>query len=208
MPVRAVLFDLDGVLVDSYEVWFALLRALTVELGYPELSREAFRAGWGQGIQADVATIFTRQTVAELERIYAERFTDHLSHLAVADGVVDTFAALRARGLATAVITNTPAVMARALVDRAGATPDVLVGGTDVENAKPAPDMVLLASAKLAVDAREAWVVGDTSYDRDAARAAGAGFAGLGIDGDVRLARLADLLPALDRVTMLDRRDG
>ena len=60
MSAHAVLFDLDGVLVDSYEVWFALLRALTVELGYPELGREAFRAGWGQGIQADVATIFTQ----------------------------------------------------------------------------------------------------------------------------------------------------
>jgi phosphoglycolate phosphatase/AHBA synthesis associated protein len=199
MPVRAVLFDLDGVLVDSYAVWFALLEALTRELGYPVLTREAFRAGWGQGIQADVATIFTRQTVPELERLYAERFGDHLAHLAVAEGVAETFAALRARGLGTAVITNTPAVMARALVDRAGATPDVLVGGTDVENAKPAPDMVLLACAKLGVEADAAWVVGDTAYDRDAARAAGARFAGLGIDGDVRLARLADLPAALGR---------
>jgi HAD superfamily hydrolase (TIGR01509 family) len=198
MPVRAVLFDLDGVLVESYEVWFSLLRALTQELGYPALTREAFRAGWGQGIQADVETIFLRQTVPELERLYAERFGDHLAHLAVAAGVPETFAALRARGLASAVITNTPASMARALVARAGGTPDVLIGGTDVENAKPAPDMVLLACAKLGVAPGEAWVVGDTAYDRDAARAAGAGFAGFGIDGDVRLASLADLLPALD----------
>jgi phosphoglycolate phosphatase/AHBA synthesis associated protein len=198
MIARAVLFDLDGVLVDSYEVWFALLRALTVELGYPELGRETFRALWGQGIQADVETIFPRQTVPELERLYAERFGGHLARLEVAEGVPETFAALRARGVGTAVITNTPAVMARALVERAGGTPDVLVGGTDVANAKPAPDMVLLACAKLGVDAPAAWVVGDTAYDRDAARAAGARFAGIGIDGDLRLARVGELLAALD----------
>jgi HAD superfamily hydrolase (TIGR01509 family) len=194
MPaVRAVLFDLDGVLIESYEVWSSLLRALAAELGYPTLTREAFAAGWGQGIQADVETIFTRQTVPELEQLYADHFAAHLDRLEVAEAVPEVFAALRARGLRSAVITNTPAGMARALVARAGATPDVLVGGTDVVNAKPAPDMVLLACERLAVAPAEAFVVGDTEYDRKAAHAAGARFAGIGIDGELRFTRVAEV---------------
>jgi phosphoglycolate phosphatase/AHBA synthesis associated protein len=194
MPeLRAVLFDLDGVLIESYEVWLSLLQALAAKLGYPPVTREAFAAGWGQGIQADVATIFTRQTVPELEQLYADHFEDHLDRLEVADGVAEVFAAIRARGLRSAVITNTPAGMARALVARTGGTPDVLIGGTDVAEAKPAPDMVLLACRRLGVAPAAALVVGDTEYDRLAAAAAGARFAGVGIEGEVRFARVAEL---------------
>jgi HAD superfamily hydrolase (TIGR01509 family) len=194
----AVLFDLDGVLIDSYEVWFHLLAALADELGYPAVSREAFRAGWGQGIEADVQRFYPRHSVQELEALYAARFSDHLRHLSVMEGVGEVFGALRRLRVPTAVITNTPSVMARALVARAGATPDTVVGGTDVPRAKPAPDIVLEACVRLGVEPARAWVVGDTDFDRAAAEAAGARFAGLGIEGELRLARLSDLLPRLE----------
>jgi beta-phosphoglucomutase-like phosphatase (HAD superfamily) len=144
---RAILFDLDGVLVDSYAVWFHLLAALAEELGYPPIGAEAFRAGWGQGIEADVRDFFPRHGTAALERLYAERLGRHLEHLVVPAEVPAVFAALRARRMGSAVVTNSPAGMARLLLERAGATPDVLVGGTDVPRPKPAPDSVLHACA-------------------------------------------------------------
>ncbi len=52
--IRAVLFDLDGVLVDSYEVWFPLLNACARELGCPAIDRDRFRDAWGQGVQEDL----------------------------------------------------------------------------------------------------------------------------------------------------------
>jgi phosphoglycolate phosphatase/AHBA synthesis associated protein len=191
---RALLFDLDGVLIDSYEVWFSLLNGAARDLGYPAISREAFHASWGQGVEEDVRSFFTRHGVAELERYYHAHFGDHTAHLAVAAAVPEVFAALRRRGLPSAVITNTPNPLARSLVERAGATPDVVVGGSDVPRAKPAPDMVLEACSRLGVAPGESWVVGDSRFDRDAARAAGARFAGLGIEGDLALRDLADLL--------------
>jgi phosphoglycolate phosphatase/AHBA synthesis associated protein len=54
--------------------------------------------------------------------------------------------------------------------------------------------MVLRACALLEVSAAEALVVGDSRFDREAAGAAGTFFAGLGIEGDVRLDRLVDVL--------------
>ncbi len=59
VDLRAVLFDLDGVLVDSYRVWFHLLNGAAKELGYPPISPEVFQSCWGQGIEADVEKFFT-----------------------------------------------------------------------------------------------------------------------------------------------------
>jgi len=194
VDVRAVLFDLDGVLVDSYQVWFHLLNGAARELGYPPISPDVFRSGWGQGIEADVEKLFHRHSIAEIESYYGDHFCDHLEHLGVVPEVPRVFEALRQRSLRTAVITNTPAPVAWGMVKRAGAAPDLLVGGTDVPRPKPAPDMVLRACELLEIPAGEALVVGDSRYDREAARAAGACFAGLGIDGDVRIDRLVDVL--------------
>jgi phosphoglycolate phosphatase/AHBA synthesis associated protein len=194
LEVRAVLFDLDGVLVDSYRVWFHLVNAAARDLGYPVISPETFHSGWGQGIEADVESWFPRHSVAEIETYYSDHFRDHLEHLGVVPEVPRVFETLRERCVGTAVITNTPAPVAWDMVNRAGGTPDHLVGGTDVPRPKPAPDMVMRACELLEVPAGKALVVGDSRYDREAARAAGTVFAGLGIEGDVCLEQLADVL--------------
>ena len=194
VDVRAVLFDLDGVLVDSYRVWFHLLNGAARELGYPPISPDLFQSCWGQGIEADVEKFFNRHSVAEIETYYGDHFRGHLEHLGVVPEVPRVFETLRERSLRTAVITNTPAPVAWDMVNRAGGRPDLLVGGTDVPRPKPAPDMVLRACELLEIPAGETLVVGDSRYDREAARAAGTFFAGLGIDGDVRIDQLVDVL--------------
>lgn len=195
--LRAVLFDLDGVLVDSYEVWLHVMNDVARELGYPPIPRETFHESWGQGIEEDQRRFFPRHGVPEIEARYDAAFPAHLAHLGVAEAVPEVFRRLEALALPSAVVTNTPAPLARTLVARARARPDALVGGTDVPRPKPAPDMVLRACELLDAPPERALLVGDSRYDRDAARAAGVPFAGLGIDGDVRLEALADLLELL-----------
>jgi HAD superfamily hydrolase (TIGR01509 family) len=189
----AVLFDLDGVLIDSYDVWFSVMNAAARHFGYPPVTAEAFRESWGQGMEADRETFFPRHEVEELAAWYDAHFADHLEHLVVSPGVPALFARLHARGLPSAVVTNTPNPLARELVVRAGARVDAVVGANDVARAKPAPDMVLHACALLGVEPARALLVGDSRFDRDAARGAGVRFAGLGIDGDLRLERLEQL---------------
>lgn len=58
---------------------------------------------------------------------------------------------------------------------------------------KPAPDLLLAAAKLLGVPVGDCWMVGDTRFDAAAARAAGATFVGLGIDGDWRMAELSEL---------------
>lgn len=194
--MRALLFDLDGVLVETYTVWHAVINAFARERGYPQVSDEAMRAAWGQGVDADARTFFPGTPVADLEAFYNARFADHLDDLGVMPGAARVTGCIRAAGIPTAVVTNTPAPLARELLRRAGVKPDVLVGGTDVPRPKPAPDIVLRACELLGVLPGDAAVVGDSEFDRQAARAAGARFVGFRCPGDDRVEELAEL-PAL-----------
>jgi len=192
-PLRAVLWDLDGVLVDSYEVWFHLLNHTARAFGAAEISRATFEASWGQGIEADVERFFPKRTIAEVEAFYHAHFMDHAAHLRVDPAAGHVTRELRAHGLAQALVTNTPGPLAQDILRHAGLALDAVVGGTDVARGKPAPDMVLEACKRLAVTPGEALVVGDSRFDRQAAAAARVRFVGLRLAGDVRIERLEQL---------------
>ncbi len=192
--VRAVLFDMDGVLVDSFEAWLCLMNATALHFGYPPVGREQFRAVYGQPTEEDVRMFFPRHTVTEVEAFYDAHFTDYTQHIEANPDAAGVLAALRRMGVGVGVVTNTPSPLARRVLEGLDLAPDELVGGSDVPAAKPAPDMVLRACGLLGVAPAEALMVGDSTYDRQAAGAAGVRFAGLGIDGDVRLQRLGAVI--------------
>ena len=194
---RAILFDLDGVLIDSYWVWFHLLNHTARALGYPDISDDVYKATWGQSTTADRDRFFPRHEVSKVEAFYDAHYFEHLEHLRVPPEVPDVFARLKELELGSAVCTNTQSSLAVEIVKRAGATPTIVVGGNDVPRGKPAPDMLLRACELLGVPVDAAWMIGDSHYDRDAARAAGMYFVGLGYDGDRRIEELKELLSIL-----------
>lgn len=192
--LRAILFDLDGVLVDSYEAWFDLVNAVADQLGCRRVTREAYQASWGQSIDAD-AGFYPGYAPDEIERRYLAEFHRHTHRIKVNPDAGPVFDALKERGILRAVITNTPSPMARVVLSAARLAPELLVGGTDVTHAKPAPDMVIRACEHFKVDRAHVLVVGDSRYDKEASRAAGVRFAGYGgIQGDHTFAQLTDLL--------------
>jgi phosphoglycolate phosphatase/AHBA synthesis associated protein len=199
-PPRAVLFDMDGVLIDSFLVWYELLNHAARVLGYPEISRDLYQECWGQSTTADRDRFFPRHSVRDVESFYDEHYEEHLEHLLVPEGVPQMFETLHRRGIRTAVVTNTQRSLATLLVNRSGAAPETIVGGGDAPQGKPAPDLLLVACARLEIRPQEAWMVGDSVYDKEAARAAGVFFVGLGIDGDRRLRALHELADLVDGV--------
>jgi phosphoglycolate phosphatase/AHBA synthesis associated protein len=189
----AVLFDMDGVLIDSFVVWYELLNHAARVLGYPEISRTLYEECWGQSTAADRDRFFPRHSVRDVERFYDEHYAEHLEHLRVPKGSPEIIETLHEREIRTAVVTNTQRSLARLLVNRIGAAPETVVGGGDAPRGKPAPDLLLVACERLEIRPRDAWMVGDSVYDKEAARAAGVFFVGLGIDGDRRIACLHEL---------------
>jgi HAD superfamily hydrolase (TIGR01509 family) len=103
------------------------------------------------------------------------------------------------RGLRRAVVTNTASTLAPSLLGAGDLVRffECVACANLVPRSKPAPDLVLYALEKLGVAPHEAVMVGDSRYDRGAASAAGVRFVGLGLDGDVRIERLGELLAHL-----------
>ncbi len=182
-PVRglpaAVLFDLDGTLVDSEPVWDEALRELARWLG-GELSADARRATLGTNVAVSVgivhADVGRPDADPELsrKRLIAAAGTRFAAGLVWQPGARELIDAVRAAGIPTALVTNTERPLVRlALGDLVGRLFDVSVCGDEVEHAKPAPDPYLTAARLLGVDPGAAVAIEDSPTGTASAAAAG-----------------------------------
>ena len=175
MPnLRAVLFDLDGVLVDSHEAWFHLLNLAARHFRTPDVTRQRFDGSWGQGIDADLREFFPGCDAEKVARFYAKHLLDFDTHIHVEAGARETLCRLREAEIPRGVVTNTPTLLARDILAWAGliGMVDVTVGAEPEVPSKPAPDMILHACHELQVEPRHVLVVGDSRFDAEAAAAA------------------------------------
>ncbi len=196
MPVRAVLFDMDGVLVKSDEVWFRAVEEAGVRFRGRAVTREEFFPTFGQGTAADVEVFGLNTTRAALDAFYVESFVRHLDEMWVNPQAAPLLRALREKGLKTALVTNTVGPLAARILEVAKLTGffDSLATADRVRESKPAPDLLQLALKELGVSADDARMVGDSRYDREAAAAAGVRFIGMALDGEQRVEALGDVL--------------
>ena len=199
-PPRAILFDMDGVLVRSWEAWFRVVEdAGRLFRGSP-VTREEFAPTFGQGTAADVRVFKLNCTTAELDRFYFDNFKKHLGQMWINPDAKPVLEALKARGIRRGVVTNTVRALTEEVLKAAGVRDlfDSLSCADMVARAKPAPDLVLHGLSQLQLAPSDAWFVGDSKYDREAGKAAGVHFIGLDLDGgDRRIGSLRDLLATL-----------
>lgn len=195
MHTRAVLFDMDGVLVKSEEVWFRVVEAAGLRFRGRPITRDEFFPTFGQGTAADIPVFGLTVSVTELDAFYAAEFVKHLDAMWVNPDAKPLLTALRSGGVKTALATNTVGPLAEKILARADLSGlfDSLGTSDRVANAKPAPDILQLALRELALAPTDAVMVGDSRFDRQAAKSAGVRFVGLGIDGDARLEQLGAL---------------
>lgn len=199
MPPRAILFDLDGVLVKSERTWFRTVEEAGWRFRGSPVTLEEFTPNFGQGTRADVEVFRLGCTVEELDRFFTETFPRFAAEIWVDPHAAPLLRELRRRGLAIALVTNTVSTLAPTILRAAGIADafDLVACADLVARPKPAPDLPNFALARLGLSAGEAWFVGDSRYDREAAAAAGVHFVGLRLDGDRRIERLEELLGAL-----------
>ncbi len=218
IPFRAVVFDLDGTLVDSAADLMHASNALLAELGRPPVDLPAVRSFIGDGAAKLVERILAatgdlpepEETAAHVRRFLAIYEADPSSHSALYPGVADTLKALAGAGLTLGICTNKPMVATGRLLADLGIADlfAAVVGGDSFPSRKPSPEPVLGLLDRMGVRPEDTAFVGDNEHDVAAARAAGLarvlvlryGYARVPLDSlphDGILERFGDLTGAL-----------
>jgi HAD superfamily hydrolase (TIGR01509 family) len=225
--LTAVLFDMDGTLVETEPLWGEAMFELAAQLG-GRMSDDARAATVGTSMRVAMeilhADLGIRRTETELQAdaAWVESRTAELMAGGVAwcPGAPELLRSVRGAGLATALVTTTPRALAdivlRSIRDSLGEDPfDITICGDEVPARKPDPAPYLQAMDALNVEPGECVVIEDSRAGITAGLAAGAavlGVPGLTLRGDlvgVGVAELADLLGSQDLVLDLaDRTAG
>jgi 2-phosphoglycolate phosphatase len=175
---KAVLFDLDGTLLDSAPDMVAAIDAMRAARKQPPMRLAELRPHVSKGARAMVAAAFPQVDPAERERWIPE-FLDHYQrelgrHGAPFEGIEAMLAALEQAGTVWGIVTNKPEYLARQLMPVLGWEQRcaVLIGGDTLSARKPDPLPLLVAAERIGVEPRECIYVGDDERDILAARAA------------------------------------
>jgi len=179
-PIRGVLFDLDGTLIDSAPDLAGAANRLRADHGLAPLPLDDLRPMVGSGARGMVGVAFGVAPGDERFESLRDAFLSHyegglLERTRPFDGVSDMLARLEARGIAWGIVTNkatrftAPIVAGLGLALRAG----VVVCGDTTPHSKPHPEPLLHAARALGLAPENVLYVGDDLRDAQAARAAG-----------------------------------
>jgi HAD superfamily hydrolase (TIGR01509 family) len=177
---RALIFDLDGTLVDTvYAHVFAWQRALAEE-GMPvdgwRIHRRVGMSGglFARAVAREVGRELSADEVDDLQRRHGAIFQELLPERHPLPGARELLAALRERGIVHGIATSGRRPEIDLSLEALGVGPEtVVIERGDVRRAKPEPDLVLACQAALGVEPEACYVVGDAVWDLLAARRAG-----------------------------------
>jgi HAD superfamily hydrolase (TIGR01509 family) len=191
--LTAVLFDLDGTLVDTNDMharaWHEALRSHGFNVALDRIAVEIGKGG-DQLVPDLLGTGAERDAGEALRHTHGEVFTRLAEHegILAMPGAKELLAALRDRGLQLGLATSSKVAMLE-VVERASGVPwrslvDVVTSADDAARSKPAPDIVHAAADRLGVEPAECAMFGDTPWDAQAAKHAGVTMLGLRCGGN------------------------
>jgi phosphoglycolate phosphatase len=180
-PLRALIFDLDGTLVDSAEDLRAALNQLLGGIGLRPIEANEIKGMIGDGVLKLVQRALAaahgdpQQTDALLPR-FLEIYQANSANLTRCyPAVLETLDLLHGNGFRLAVVTNKPVFATNRILEALSLTEffPVVIGGDSVRQRKPHPAPLLEAVRRLGVDVSQSLMVGDNIHDVEAAHAAG-----------------------------------
>lgn len=178
--LKAVLFDMDGVIIDSEPAYVKMDIAFCRDLGFTltEPEQRKFTGSSSRHMWEVLKPLHALpQPIEELMGLQAERVAEFYRHgdLMPIEGTLRLMRELHARGIACAVATSSVEHNARTMISRLELAPYVSAVATSsqVRHAKPAPDIFLLAAEFLGAKPEECLVIEDSRNGCVAGKAAG-----------------------------------
>ncbi|WP_373765172.1 phosphoglycolate phosphatase [Delftia acidovorans] len=179
----AAIVDLDGTMVNTLGDFAEALNRMLADLQLPAIAPQAIETMVGKGSEHLIRSVLAHVGAADVDAIYGQawqRYEHHYLQLNgqfadVYPGVLEGLQALRARGLRLACLTNKPLSFAQPLLAQKGLAPlfEQVFGGDSFERKKPDPLPLLKTCEALGTSPARTLMLGDSSNDAQAARAAG-----------------------------------
>ncbi len=180
MRLRAVLFDMDGTLLDTAPDFIAISQAMLADRGLPAVADKLIRDEISGGAKAMVAATFAMSpqdpTFEPLRLEFLERYQrDCAVHSRLFDGMAELLADIEKSGLIWGVVTNKPVRFAQPIMEQLGLAERsaLLICPDHVTHSKPHPEPLILACSQLDLDPASVLFVGDDLRDIESGRDAG-----------------------------------
>ena len=185
LNVAAVIFDLDGTLIDSIDIYFSIVEKALERLNLPGVSRDRILAAaesedfkWELVLPQDVLNRkeeIIDEAWAVIDEIAPQMFADNLDLIQGARGIVEM---LTSDGLKIGLVTSTQRRYLETKMQplkNVGVDTlfEVIITSDDVENRKPAPEPLIACARRLDLKPGQCVYVGDTATDIKAGKAAG-----------------------------------
>jgi len=197
MKPSAILFDMDGVLVDSLDSWLLALNAALKAFDHKEITRQEFiERYWGHDLYDNLKRMGLEN---EIGTFCNSTYSEHLDAIRIYSDTRTTLE--KFKRYKKGVITNTPKDCTHQILKKFDIERyfDVVITSDEVLKAKPSPDIVFKACNTLGVEPESVVLVGDTDSDVKAGKSAGCTVVGINIKADYTIKRLSELTEILLR---------
>lgn len=178
-PVKAVLFDLDGTLLDTAPDLGAALNAVCDQYQRPKIAAEVFTPVASHGSRGLLKLAFAEDYIhleAELRHAFLSAYKENIAiYTQPYPGVRELLAVLHRQSIKVAIVTNKPERLTLQLLPHFPEFEaiDVIVSGDTLSVAKPSPEPLFYAAKKLGIEPGDCLYVGDAERDIEAGRNAG-----------------------------------
>ena len=180
IPLQAVLFDLDGTLIDSKKDIAGAANAARAHFKMPPLPLETVVTYIGRGVdhllRCSLGSEAGPEQLKEGLEVLMAYYKDHLVvHTTVYPGVVELLKYLKDRNVKMGVVSNKPHALTQAALPKLGLMEyfGVALGADATKHKKPHPEPLLTALKTLGANPRNSVMIGDSTIDAQAGRAAG-----------------------------------